>query len=450
MSDYSTPPAKRPRISRSDLLREPREELVERCLKLQASIESTSQKQHNDDFLQLKELNEKLKSQLTESAQRESILVMRLTGKEQEVQDLLAQLHESKESRCPGSAQLQSLLLDPSVNILFENFKKELDTCKTQLKQAQDDLAAFKFTPESHIGKRLMAKCRLLLNENEELGRAISSGSVAKLESTIAMEKKFVQEMRRTEKDTEYFLHDMNDEMEGLQATVYQLQQSLKETQEQLHEAQEENKRLRTTLPSGTSIPVEVSGGSQAALQGVLVEATKAELSSKETSRVKRTLSSSTNARAKSRHLEKKDTGIEKTICKAYKTSSQNRTTSSSSSGNHERTAATVTAPSSDKTSRVRQTDVSDSKMPGAGGNATVPTHPEESSNGNRNSEKLEPVASSETHDNSVEKSRSSNERENQKQRTGVSSSKLDSATNDLANGLINKHNTLPDTCQKT
>lgn len=240
--------------------------------------------------------------------------------------------------------------------------------------------------------------------------------------------------------DTEYFLHDMNDEMEGLQATVYQLQQSLKETQEQLHEAQEENKRLRTTLPSGTSVPVEVSGSSQAVLQGVMVETTKTELSSKDTSRVKRTLSSSTNARAKSRHLEKKDTGVEKTVCKTYKTSSQNRTTS----GNHERMAATANAPSSDKTSRV-----SDSKMTGAGGNATVPTHPEESSNGNRNSEKLEPAAS-ETHDNSVEKSRSSNERENQKQRTGLSSSKLDSATNDLANGLINKHNTLPDACQKT
>lgn len=245
--------------------------------------------------------------------------------------------------------------------------------------------------------------------------------------------------------DTEYFLHDMNDEMEGLQATVYQLQQSLKETQEQLHEAQEENKRLRTTLPSGTSVPVEVSGSSQAVLQGVMVETTKTELSSKDTSRVKRTLSSSTNARAKSRHLEKKDTGVEKTVCKTYKTSSQNRTTS----GNHERTAATANAPSSDKTSRARQTDVSNSKMTGAGGNATVPAHPEESSNGNRNSEKLEPVAS-ETHDNSVEKSRSSNERENQKQRTGLSSSKLDSATNDLANGLINNHNTLPDTCQKT
>ena len=39
-----------------------------------------------DDLVQLKEMNEKLRA---ESSQREGILVMRLTGKEQEVQDLL-------------------------------------------------------------------------------------------------------------------------------------------------------------------------------------------------------------------------------------------------------------------------------------------------------------------------------------------------------------------------
>lgn len=39
-----------------------------------------------DDLVQLKEVNEKLRA---ESSQREGILVMRLTAKEQEVQDLL-------------------------------------------------------------------------------------------------------------------------------------------------------------------------------------------------------------------------------------------------------------------------------------------------------------------------------------------------------------------------
>ena len=48
----------------------------------------------------------------------------------------------------------------------------------------------------SQTGKRLMAKCRMLLTENEELGKVIASGRIAKLEGEIALEKKFVKEMK--------------------------------------------------------------------------------------------------------------------------------------------------------------------------------------------------------------------------------------------------------------
>ncbi len=41
-----------------------------------------------------------------------------------------------------------------------------------------------------------MAKCRMLLQENEELGKVISSGRTAKLEGEIALQKKFVDEMK--------------------------------------------------------------------------------------------------------------------------------------------------------------------------------------------------------------------------------------------------------------
>ena len=41
-----------------------------------------------------------------------------------------------------------------------------------------------------------MAKCRMLLQENEELGKNISSGRTAKLEGEVALEKKFVEEMK--------------------------------------------------------------------------------------------------------------------------------------------------------------------------------------------------------------------------------------------------------------
>ena len=44
-----------------------------------------------------------------------------------------------------------------------------------------------------------MAKCRMVLSENEELGKMISSGRTAKLEGEIALGKKFVEEMKTSQ-----------------------------------------------------------------------------------------------------------------------------------------------------------------------------------------------------------------------------------------------------------
>ena len=51
----------------------------------------------------------------------------------------------------------------------------------------------------SQTGKRLMAKCRMLLQENEDLGKQISSGRTAKLEGEIALEKELVKEMKKSQ-----------------------------------------------------------------------------------------------------------------------------------------------------------------------------------------------------------------------------------------------------------
>lgn len=51
----------------------------------------------------------------------------------------------------------------------------------------------------SNTGKRLMAKCRQLLTENEELGKVISSGRVAKIEGELALSKTFTDELKKSQ-----------------------------------------------------------------------------------------------------------------------------------------------------------------------------------------------------------------------------------------------------------
>ena len=62
----------------------------------------------------------------------------------------------------------------------------------------------------SQTGKRLMAKCRMLLQENEELGKVISSGRTAKLEGEIALEKTLVQEMKKSQAGRYRFIKSPN------------------------------------------------------------------------------------------------------------------------------------------------------------------------------------------------------------------------------------------------
>lgn len=51
-----------------------------------------------------------------------------------------------------------------------------------------------------------MAKCRLLYQENEELGRMIASGRIAKLEGDLALQRSFSEEMKKSQSGIISFL----------------------------------------------------------------------------------------------------------------------------------------------------------------------------------------------------------------------------------------------------
>ncbi|XP_052809691.1 pre-mRNA-splicing regulator WTAP-like [Mya arenaria] len=92
---------------------------------------------------------ERLKQHQRDAARRENTLVHRLTTKEQELQDMLTQIAEIKQAE--GTTQLKSMLLDPAVNIVFQKMTKEMDDAQEKLKQTQNELSAWKFTPDRCI-----------------------------------------------------------------------------------------------------------------------------------------------------------------------------------------------------------------------------------------------------------------------------------------------------------
>ncbi|XP_076357119.1 pre-mRNA-splicing regulator female-lethal(2)D isoform X2 [Tachypleus tridentatus] len=240
--------AKRVKMTKDEILRLTKDDIIERWMRQDKYIDSLEAKfSDNNESLELvslRESEEKLKQQQIEATRRENILVMRLTTKEQEMQEYANQIQELKQAQIPSMAQLRSALLDPAVNFMFEKMRKEVDSTKARLEECQNELSAWKFTPDSNTGKRLMAKCRLLYQENEELGKMISSGRMAKLEGELALQKNFSEEMKKSQSELDEFLLELDEDVEGMQSTIYYLQQQLKDSKEQIAKLQQENQKL--------------------------------------------------------------------------------------------------------------------------------------------------------------------------------------------------------------
>ena len=56
-----------------------------------------------------------------------------------------------KQAQTQNTAQLRSMLLDPAINLVFQRMAKEMDDHKDKLKQKQNELTAWKFTPDRCI-----------------------------------------------------------------------------------------------------------------------------------------------------------------------------------------------------------------------------------------------------------------------------------------------------------
>ncbi|XP_063243625.1 pre-mRNA-splicing regulator female-lethal(2)D [Bacillus rossius redtenbacheri] len=199
-----------------------------------------------------REAEERVRQQHLESAHREKVLVRRLATKEQETQEYVSQIAELKAAQAPGAVALRSALLDPAVNLCLQRLAQQLAASRAKVEETQNELSAWKFTPDSNTGKRLMAKCRLLYQENEDLGRMVSSGRLAKLEGELALQKSFSEEVKKSQSELDEFLQELDEDVEGMQGTIYYLQQELRRSKEAAAALQAEVAALKG---AGASVP---------------------------------------------------------------------------------------------------------------------------------------------------------------------------------------------------
>ncbi|CAH2250047.1 pre-mRNA-splicing regulator WTAP [Pelobates cultripes] len=247
------PLPKKVRLSDADFKVLTRDELFLRWKQYEAYVQALENKYsdlNSNDVTGLRESEEKLKQQQQESARRENILVMRLATKEQEMQECTNQIQHLKQVQQPSVAQLRTTMVDPAINLFFLKMKSELEQTKDKLEQAQNELSAWKFTPDSQTGKKLMAKCRMLIQENQELGRQLSQGRIAQLEAELALQKKYSEELKSSQDELNDFIIQLDEEVEGMQSTILVLQQQLKECRQQLSQFQQQQSQSTGNRPS--------------------------------------------------------------------------------------------------------------------------------------------------------------------------------------------------------
>ncbi|XP_021900840.1 FKBP12-interacting protein of 37 kDa isoform X2 [Carica papaya] len=131
------------------------------------------------NYIQMLKSSEKsLKEQLEIAKRKEASCIVQYAKREQEMAELKSAVRDLKAQLKPPSMQARRLLLDPAIHEEFTRLKNLVEEKDKKVKELQDNIAAVSFTPQSKMGKMLMAKCRTLQEENEEIGNQAAEGKV--------------------------------------------------------------------------------------------------------------------------------------------------------------------------------------------------------------------------------------------------------------------------------
>eukprot|EP00727_Mastigamoeba_balamuthi_P009686 m51a1_g534 putative pre-mrna-splicing regulator wtap-like (288) ;mRNA; r:386060-387475 len=139
----------------------------------------------------------KARREAAEAKKGEAAATIRLTLKERELHEMAQQI-EQLHAAAPSK---HALPCDPAINYNYATMKEQLKEAERKLAQVQEYAEAVTFTPQSNVGCRLLARCRALLQENEELGKQLSEGNVQRLELRVAQQTRAIDWLRNNWKE---------------------------------------------------------------------------------------------------------------------------------------------------------------------------------------------------------------------------------------------------------
>ncbi|ONK81275.1 uncharacterized protein A4U43_C01F27300 [Asparagus officinalis] len=203
----------------------------------------------------LKSSEDSLKEKLEKAKKREAAFIVTYAKREQEIADLKSAVRDLKKQLRPPSVQTRRLLLDPAIHEEFTRLKNLVEEKEKKVKELQDNVAAVNFSANSRMGKMLMAKCRTLQEENEEIGAMASEGKIHELGMKIAVLKSQNTELRNQFDALYKHMDGLTNDVERSNELVFVLQDNLEAKDYELEKLRDELRRAKEKLSQKEAMP---------------------------------------------------------------------------------------------------------------------------------------------------------------------------------------------------
>jgi len=191
----------------------------------------------------LRSSDESLREQLEKAKKREAAFIVNFAKKEQEIAELKTAVRDLKSQLKPPSLKARRLLLDPAIHEEFTRLKNAAEEKDKKIKELEENLAAVNFTTQSKMGKMLMAKCRTLQEENEEIGMMASEGKIHELGMKLNLQKSQNLDLRREIQGLLEYMEMLNEGVEKSHEMVNTLKKHLEEKDNEIKKLTEGKKQ---------------------------------------------------------------------------------------------------------------------------------------------------------------------------------------------------------------
>ncbi|XP_031287719.1 FKBP12-interacting protein of 37 kDa [Pistacia vera] len=193
------------------------------------------------NYLQtLKSSEEVMKEQLEKLRKKEAAVIVQLAKREQEIGDLKSAVRDLKAQLKPPLMQVRRLLLDPAIHEEFRRLKNLVEEKDKKVKELEENIAAVAFTANSKMGKALMAKCKTLQEENDEIGRQNEEGETHQLQLKLALQKSQNAELRSQFEGLYKHMEGLTDDVERSNEMVLILREKLEEKDRKIERLKQE------------------------------------------------------------------------------------------------------------------------------------------------------------------------------------------------------------------